>query len=95
MDELGQHAKWNKTNIKSNFIVYQLYKEYKIVRLIEDEQRMVVTFTRWRPDKEVLVNGYKISVTQNVSVLETYCIESIVNSTTLHTAVCQESRFYI
>lgn len=74
MDELGQHAKWNKTNIKSNIIVYQLYKEYKIVRLIEDEQRMVVTFTRWRPDKEVLVNGYKISVTQNVSVLETYCI---------------------
>ena len=46
---------------------------------------MVVTFTRGRPDKEVLVNGYKISVTQNASVLETYCTESIVNSTTLHT----------
>lgn len=85
MDEVGRQAKWNKTNWKSNIIVYQLYKEYKIVKLTEEEERMVVTFTRGRPDKEVLVNGYKISVTQNVAVLETYCTESIVNSTTLHT----------
>lgn len=76
MDELGQHAKWNKTNRKSNIVVYQLYKEYKIVKLIEEEQRMAVTFTRLEV-KEVLVNGYKVSVTQNVSVLEIYYIESL------------------
>ena len=67
MDELGGHyAKWNKPVTERHTTWSHWYVESKIVKFIEAESRMVCCHgLGYGGRREVLLKGYKVSVTQD------------------------------
>lgn len=61
---------------KTNTPYSHLYVEFKTIKQVETESKMVVARgLKARENKEVLVKGYKVSVMQNEYILETYCLK--------------------
>lgn len=75
MDETrGHYTKWNKTVTESNTEWFYLYKVSNIVKLIKEENRMVVARI-WQggENRELSLNGYKVSVTQDEYIVKICC----------------------